>query len=198
MVIKQGRQGLTLGMSASETPTMHCLVCPKKLLLKPTCLEPSTLSLGCLLIHGQHILGTSSGRYKIYRLKSLVMSSAGLDEEFRKSQPRELPRRPAGNQVGPLVCPLVSSPQTHTEASVDWIQTCWSLPFRLCDGFFWSFSRISLSNTALNSTGPYSQHTHNNRPSPVQISAMAAWGEMPVAGTQSLTCFASTASQTRH
>lgn len=67
MVIKQGRQGLTLGMSASEIPTIHCLVYPKKLLLKPTCLEPSTLSLGCLLIHGQRILGTSSGvRGKAY------------------------------------------------------------------------------------------------------------------------------------
>lgn len=71
MVIKQGRQGLTLGMSASEIPTLHCLVCPKKLLLKSTCLEPSTLSLGCLLIHGQHILGTSSGRKKPMEIQDL-------------------------------------------------------------------------------------------------------------------------------
>lgn len=82
--------------------------------------------------------------------------------------------------AGTLALSLISSPRTHTEASGDWIQTCWSLPFRLCDSFFWSFSRMSLSNTALNSAGPYSQYTHNNRPSPVEISAMAAWGEMPV------------------
>lgn len=112
------------GNVSLRDPTIHCLVCSKKLLLKPTCSEPSTLSLWCLLIHGQGILGASSGgkkslcRYKIYRLKSLVMSTVGLDEEFRRYQPCELPRRPAGNQLGPWLCPLSSSPQTHTEASI--------------------------------------------------------------------------------
>lgn len=82
-----------------------------------------------VLAYGQGILRASSGggggslcRYKIYRLKSLVVSSAGLDEEFWKYQPSELPRRPAGNQLRSWLCPLTSSPQTHTEASIDW--TC--------------------------------------------------------------------------